>query len=434
MIIDFTISNFRSIKNEQSLSFYAEGSHLHLPNNIRFPADNNLGILTSAGIYGANASGKSNFLTALLALRSLVIDSDDLKDGEEIESYEPFRLCAESKNSPTLFEIEFVVDSKRYLYRIVFNAYKILEESLDFYPSRNKANIFKREEGKNWKEIKFGSLYKGGKKAFPFFENNSYLSKAGNSADAPEIIRKVYDFFRQNLIFRDLNKRTWRFNQEWKKDIKLVNKVAAILSKVDTGINGLTIQKEDNSAILTHLPKDMPEHIKNRLLDEINHVTYFQHPTEENTNELFSENDESTGTITLYHALPLIFKVFEKGSVLVWDEIESSLHPHIAELIVKLFNDPKANVNYAQLLFTSHNLNLMSPNLLRKDQIWLTEKKQGVSVISSLDNFDASALKSNSPFAKWYADSRLGGVPEINYHAICELLTQKTINNAEVQK
>ena len=427
MIIDFTVCNYRSIKTDQTISFYAESSHTHLTQNIDFPIDEKLGVLKCAAIYGANASGKSNFLRALYALRDIVTESDDLKDGDQIKSYEPYRLCVDSKDAPTIFEIEFVVENMRFIYQVSFNAYEITHESLDYYPSRQKANLFKRKEGEVWNQISFGALYKGGKKVLPLFRNNSYLAKAGNSADTPEIIRKVYNFFRNQLV----NEENYKVDPAWKKNHALVGHVGAILSNIDTGISNIIIKQEDNSKKLAHLPIQLPEHIKSMILDDFNHVPYFEHITENNVIELFSARDESSGTIALYNALPLIFKVLEIGAVLIFDEIENSLHPHIAELIVKLFNDPAVNTQHAQLLFTTHSMSLMSPELLRKDQIWLTEKKMGTTTITSLDNYDAATLKSNSPFSKWYNEGRLGAVPEINYHAISQLLTKKVNDDAQ---
>ena len=114
-------------------------------------------------------------------------------------------------------------------------------------------------------------------------------------------------------------------------------------------------------------------------------------------------------------------------------QIESSLHPHLAELIIKLFNDPSVNVNHAQLLFTTHNMALMNQHTMRKDQLWLTEKHQGVTSISSLEDFNEDSLKSNSPFAKWYDEGRLGGIPAVNYGVVRDLMTPKREGNADAE-
>lgn len=438
MLIDFTISNFRSIKEAQTLSFHAAHSPENLTDNIHYPAEQKIGVLACAGIYGANASGKSNFLLALDALQGIIIDVNNLKDGEAIKAYQPYRLSSECKQKPTIFELEFALLGARYIYRVEFNAASILYESLDFFPKNRakaqKANLFKRAVGQGWKDISFGNLFKGGTKRFPFFNNVSYLSKAGNSADAPEEIRQVYNYFRNNLIYEGIPKSLQYF--AWKNDVHLVKKVGLLLSAIDTGVAGLVIQKEEKlDKFLQEFPSfanmvDLPEPVMAKLAEQVDYTPYFQHQSEDGNIELFLEESESTGTTMLLDVLPRLMQVIESGSILIWDEIESSLHPHVAELIVRLFHDPHVNRKHAQLLFTTHNLNLMTPQSFRKDQLWLTEKTSGATTISSLDDFDAS-LKSSSPFSKWYDEGRLGGIPNINYRVVSELITSQVMDNAQ---
>lgn len=426
MLIDFTVSNFRSIKTPQTLSFHAAHSLSHLVEHIHYPTGEKVGVLASAGIYGANASGKSNFLIALDALQDMVIDVGNLKDGESIEAYQPYRLCRESQQQPTMFELEFVMEGERYVYKLAYDAARIHEESLDFYPKGQvkvqKANLYTRKPEQDWKEITFGTRFKGGTKRFSFFNNVTYLSKAGNSADAPEKIRQVYDYLRRKLIFLEPN--GIPRNSGWKKNEIIVNRVAEILAAIDTGVVGLVIKQENIfEEFLEHFPK-IPESIKKKIEEDVNSVPYLEHLSETGNRELFSGKDESTGTRALLNILPILLEVIANGAVMIWDEIESSLHPHIAELVVKLFHDPQVNTHHAQLLFTTHNLSLMTPELFRKDQLWLTEKKHGNTLISSLDEFDAG-LKAHSPFAKWYDEGRLGGIPMIDYYAVKALFTRK---------
>ena len=103
------------------------------------------------------------------------------------------------------------------------------------------------------------------------------------------------------------------------------------------------------------------------------------------------------------------------------DELDNSMHPFMAELIIKLFNDSRINKGNAQLIFSTHNINLMSSELLRRDQIWFTEKQDGMTKFYSLDDFDKKKVKPRSPFNQWYAEGRFGAVPAINYQGIVEL-------------
>lgn len=424
MIVDFTINNFRSLRDEQTLSFFSEAPSSHLEKNIRYPSDD-IGILAVAGIYGANAAGKSNVLTALRALFWLVNESHTFKENEEIPAYEPYRLSSEKKQAATEFSLEFVLDHVRYLYGIVYNQDTVISEKLNFYSVSAKrtvlAKLFERTEGASWDEITFGGYYKGGVKKIPLFKNQTYLSKAGNRADAPEQIRKIYQFFSTGLSFRRPNHGS--LDPAWKKSSTAVARVSSFLNAIDTGISQLVIKHEEPSDFHKKLPEDLPESFKNRILEDASYVPYFEHKTEDGGKELFSEGDESDGTRTLLSALPLIFRVLQAGKILIWDELETSLHPHVAELILDLFNDPEVNQKNAQLLFTTHNLTLMNSDKMRKDQFWLTEKEDGATRLISMDEFDSSQLKNNSPFAKWYYAGRLGGLPTIDQNKIKKLLS-----------
>jgi hypothetical protein len=207
MIVDFTVTNFLSIKDEQTFSLHVPTPGTHLPEHVCYPAQDKIGVLRSAGFYGANASGKSNVLLAFTALQFIIMGSGALKDGEEISCYHPYRLSAASKALPIRFEIEFFVPNAalgkalRYRYCVAFTSDKIVDESLFFYPANQRALVFSRSGEDTWQTITFGSLYKGGKKRVPFFANNAYLSKAGNSADTPAMIRRVYNYFQADFLY-----------------------------------------------------------------------------------------------------------------------------------------------------------------------------------------------------------------------------------------
>ncbi|MEY8213599.1 MAG: ATP-binding protein [Colwellia sp.] len=422
MIIDFTVSNFRSIREKQTFSLFAESSSSHLSENVASPNDGKIGVLRTAGVYGANASGKSNLLLAFQALRYIVCSSGDLKDGDDIPCYEPYMLAATSKNAPIEFEIEFFSkDGVRYIYKTAFNAKRILSESLDFYPSRSKANLFKRDEKDSWETVAFGGHYKGGKKKFAFFDNNSYISKAGNSADAPDLIRSIFNYFRLEIFHLGVNQRVgmghWNENQE------LVNSISEILSKVDTGIFGVNFKEQDVTDI--KLPNDIPDDMRKRILESESRKPVFLHKGEKEFQAEFTEEMESAGTTKLFNMLPMLIETFDDGGILLLDELDNSFHPHIAELIIKLFNDPSVNKNNAQLIFSTHNINLMSPDLLRRDQIWLTEKNNGETLFTSLDEFDKNVVKIDSPFSKWYGDGRFGAIPAIDVRAISDIIKDR---------
>ncbi len=428
MIVDFTVTNYRSIKSEQTLSLHADNKPKHHAGNIRF-SDDNVGVLRTCAIYGSNAAGKTNFLRAFESLQDLIVESRDLKEGDIINDYQPYLLSEETKRSSTIFEVEFYVDNIRYVYLIEYDAMNIHKEQLSFYPNGGNrlSNIFNRTSASDWKSIKFGDRYKGGRKQFAYFANNSYLSIAGSSPDAPEMIRVVYSFFRKNIAMILSNHKVGVFG--WDEDSSSVSIINTFLKKVDLGISGFEIENGEPDPDFK-FPEGMPDEIVKKLQNEFSKKEFFLHPNEDGTLTRFEGKQESKGTIRLFKMLPFFIQVLKKGKVLMIDEIESSYHPHIAELIIRLFNDPLVNKNGAQLIFTTHDLSLMSADTMRKDQINLLDKdvKNGTE-ISNLDDFD-STLKDSSPFEKWYDEGRLGGIPKINYREISEAI-KKDFRNAE---
>lgn len=423
MIIDFAIQNFRSLKEQQIFSLFVEKPKQNLRQHVAHPAGDKIGALRAAGIYGANASGKSNVLLAFKALRSIACESGDLKEGMPIPWYEPYRLSEACKTAPVKFEIEFFTqDHVRCLYAISFNREAVLDETLDFFPSRQKANIFKRAQSDTWETIGFGGLYKGGTKRIPFFKNNSYLSKAGDNAGASDFIRSIYNALKSGLLHigpEDVAGGAELFDQQ-----ALMEKTAKCLSFVDTGISHIEIGADGPAFVgqslagLDALPRALRELFEKGAKKEF----LFSHQSEDGGFELFKLALESAGTQKLFGLLPVLIKTFSEGKVLIMDEIEGSLHPHIAEMIIDLFNDPGINANNAQLIFSTHNIGLMSPNKLRRDQIWFTEKNEGRTRLFSLDEFDKNKVKADSPFRTWYNEGRFGAVPALGHIVIANLL------------
>ncbi len=429
MIVDFTVTNFRSIKDEQTFSLYAQNPGTHLLDNIAYPDAKRVGVLRSAGVYGANASGKSNLLLAFEALQYMVRASGRFKDGKPIKCYEPFRLSEDTKSAPVRFEIEFFTpDGTRYVYRLAFTRKRIVSEHLSFYPSAKAALVFDRTEEDTWETIRFGTLFTGGKKRMPFFENNTYLSKAGDSADAPELIRNVYNYLRNDVLRLGLNEEV-HFD-EWVDDEALFAKVSALLTYVDTGVSAVVVKENDVDPAELKLPDSMPESLRRSLLREMKRSFFFAHPTESQEMEMFDLAMESAGTRKLFRLAPLLINALDEGGVLIVDELDGSMHPFMAELIIRLFNDPEVNTGNAQLIFSTHNISLMSSEHFRRDQIWLSEKTNGETRIFSLEDFDKKKVKPQSPFNRWYAEGRFGAVPRIDYQGIVRLLKKQESTNA----
>jgi AAA15 family ATPase/GTPase len=200
---------------------------------------------------------------------------------------------------------------------------------------------------------------------------------------------------------------------------------------VDLGITGMTVRKTDMDASSVPFPKDMPSLLRKQLLERMSTRYYFTHVTKQGISGDIELSDESDGTQRLFQLLPNIVETLVQGGVYIIDEIESGMHPFMAEAIVKLFNDSSINHGQAQLLFSTHNSNLLSPNLMRRDQIWFVEKIDGCSRFYSLDDFDKKTVTASSPFAKWYLEGRFGAIPAIDYAGLVGAI--KTIQAKEAE-
>lgn len=422
MIVSLVVENFRSIKERTEFSLIASGSAGHLDEHVYRDESINFGVLRSAGIYGANASGKSNLLMAFEAIRCIATETGSLKDEESIPCYEPYLLSEEMRESPVSLEIEFITKEKlRFNYKVKFIRSEVIEESLDYYPSKIKANLFKRDESDDWESIRFGSHYKGGSKRIAFFKNNSYLAKAGDNASSPEIIKTAYNYMGRYLRHVGLNEKI-RLSSFGDRDA-VVKKTADMLCLFDTGISEITYKQIELDKIPFRMSDDAPQEIKDMIAEDFGFNYLFSHKTESGKDLKMSLRRESEGTQKLFEIIPMIYSAFERGVTVIIDELDSSLHSHIATIIIRLFNDPSVNKYGAQLIFTTHNLNLMSPDKMRRDQVWFCEKNSGKTRVYSLDDFDKKKVKSSTPYADWYDDGRFGAVPDINYDKIRCLLS-----------
>ena len=419
MIKSLTIRNFRSIKDEQVLDLTAAKSkELHEENAVIFEGKK-FAVLKSIGIYGANASGKSNILLAFRALEYMITESSDWKLDETIQCYEPFKFDKKTSNAPSMFEVEFIGEDKLlYIYRVEFTVDAILHESLGFYPTTQKANLFSRSVDKEG-NLKFtpGARLKGKVKSIPCLKNNLYLSKAANTEGAPEILKDIYRFFKHRVVTISPNNGIEARNLL--KNKKQRNAMIALLACADTGITGIQLKEQDINVDSLQLPEELPETFKKHIIENNKYKPVFFH--HDNNECELSLEEESRGTRRLFEISPLLLVGLRRGDIIIIDEIDSSLHPHISEILIKLFHDPMINKNGAQLIFTTHDMTLMNAEFMRRDQIVLTEKDDnGATELFSLDGIEG--VRKDSPYAKWYMDGRMGAVPRLDISRLKQLL------------
>ena len=200
MLLSFSLRNFTSYKDLEYIDFRPssvkrlnEDSYQTIEN----PNDEKKKefVYRTSAIFGANASGKSNIIFGLRMLLGITENSATWAEDKKISGYHPYKLSADSANTSTFFEIEFIdLSNIKFCYSLEYDQNRIINETLDFYPNGVKANLFKRANNSDWKTVTFGKHYTGGVKQLPFFQNQTYLSIAGRSAGSPKIIRDVYEF------------------------------------------------------------------------------------------------------------------------------------------------------------------------------------------------------------------------------------------------
>lgn len=409
MIIEFSVQNFRSIYDKVTLSMLASklsSKEATLDNVFYHPNYPNLPLLKSAVIYGANASGKSNVWRSLIHfVKPFILFSTDNKLGTKLD-YDPFRLLPQAIQEPMCFEMDFVAkDNVRYIYGFKANKEDIEEEYLSAFTSRKETKLFVRKKGE---KIQFSSLFKGEKKILEeqLLKNNLLLSKAANSNYKQ--MQVIYEYFSESMNF------VWHDEENYSEysesmerafyDEKFKKKITDLLQAADTGIEGISIKKK----AVRHLINLDPDDATVYETEVIHNILSNSKPDTIQWNI----GEESTGTQRILALSERIIDAIDIGGVLIVDEINNSLHPHLSRFIIELFNNKKTNPKNAQLIFTTHDVSLLTSELFRRDQVWFTEKNnKGMTELYSLGSFDKKDVRKDIPFDKWYLSGRFGAVP-----------------------
>lgn len=412
MLVDFTVQNFRSIKEEAILSLVATENHTLTEDKITHLPDLGFNLLKSAVIYGANASGKSNIILALLYLKQFIVNSTNIKLGQKIPFYEPYCLDKECILDPTIFEIEFVLSNISYKYKIIFDSIKIHNETLILVKKGKESIVYERI----FQNIKFGKIFKGNKKHLvdELLENNLFLTKGANSN--LNLLKDVYIYFMKSLrieIQTESDSQFMRFlldqniNDEFdnKHLIEYKSTIEKFLKSADIGISEIRFNKKyinENSTINSVVYEPIFLHDKFHLNQKIGVVEFKMH-------------QESKGTIKMFDLALKVINVLNKGLILIIDELDASFHPLLTEYILSLFNDSKHNPHNAQLIFSTHETSILTLHNFREDQIWFAEKnKYGESSLFSLAEFEKNDVRSAKSLQNWYLTGRFGALPVID--------------------
>jgi len=381
----------------------------------------NIRLLKTCAILGANASGKSTLFRGLYEIIRF-ITKEPAVVGNEISAYDPFVFSEDTKYKPVEFSIDFIIKNiVKYKYSIVFDKKNIIEEILESYPKNRKIILFQRSISKDNRLLKhigyIGSPSKN--KKIELFHNQPMLSKFGT--DIPdEIISEVFLYFKGVDIINTVNSRMLSslnidIKEASEKNSNFLNKLNELIKLADTGLNEINLSKLAEDEF--NFPNGFSEELKNKIiLDNKYRLTSFHNLYRNdqliNNKEPFPFDEESHGTKTLFVLGGKLIQVLETGHPIFIDEIETSLHPYLTKMLISLFQNDRINKHNAQLIFTTHDTNILDKRFLRKDQIWLAEKDEfGNTDLFSLQDF--TDVREDTPFDKWYLAGKFGAIPNI---------------------
>lgn len=420
MLIEFRVENFRSFKGEQVLSMVASGSDKSLPDNcVKF---GKLSLLKAVGLYGANASGKSNLLAALSTMRNLIKHSDE-KGNQPYLDIVPFLLDDTTQESPTSFEVSFIVDEVRFQYGFNVTRERVLGEWLMAYPSGKAQLWFERKED----SFKWGHAFKGSKKKLSEVtdEKSLFLSVAARWKH-PQV-QPVYKWFDHSLrILRtgvSLPQVTASLLHQAKNGEEelgdLPRHITGLLQNADLGIHGLSVKLRESEDMASLYPglSGVPEPSRRELLETLRkrspYEVLFEHRGDSDTNHMTLEmKDESDGTRRFFELLGPWLETMAFGYTVAIDEIESSLHPLLTRELVRLIMQEKLDKAQPQLIFATHDVTLLDPDLLRRDQVYFVEKdNHGASQVYSLADYKKHRPRKGEAMQNGYLSGRYGAIP-----------------------
>lgn len=397
MILKIEFENFFSIRDRIRIDFRAANINTALARELKHNVIdwNGVPVLKSVGLFGPNASGKSNILKAINFCCRMILDSHLNNEGA-IFNFEPFKFDG-WQEKPSRFLIDFVCDDVEYEYSFELTKTKILSESLFYYPLGRRAKVFVRNvDGK----YSFGSgvISKPGDVALNTSDKNLFLSRA--SSMNREIAQKLYRYFMSQFLLGLANVNDVVVLDGFNTYKKVILKA---LEVCDIDITDIEVRKEQipaPTAVLGH------GDISFRLVDVLKFKTFHR----DNRDVMFDlDLEESNGTRKLFQILIRLLDVVKNRKGIMLDEFDMGLHTRLADFILDLIHASEGS----QLLFSSHNTNLIDVKRLRRDQIVFVNKSEGgATEVYSL--YDFKDFRENMDAEKGYIQGRFDAVPYVD--------------------
>lgn len=419
MLIDFSFSNYRSFEADQAFSMRREQRYTD--------ADSSL-FSAVAAIYGANASGKSNFLRAMAVMQHFVLTSYSSGDAESGIHRDSFRLSEDSGVRPTSFLVECIADDRqKYRYWFSCDDTRILNEELVFYKnlgdhlSSHSSLLFTREESGG---IKFGSAFKGPraqvKKTVELRPNALLLSAA--AAAGIESVRPIFRFFANDMAYCEASAfqaEDPRVFDEYRRGSRFSQSLTKLIRYADFGI-------ADVQSVPADMPQELMELLAKQVKNQLGKDMRINDPEKlqfthigRNISAKFDSSNESRGTLAAMSFFSLALRQLSRESVTLIDEIDTSLHPTLVKEFIELYTDPMTNPHGAQLIVTTHDVSLINhpgqASPLDPDQIWLVEKDHdGASELFPVTDL---GIRKGENIGKNYLNGVYGANPKPSFHA-----------------
>lgn len=371
-LVQFSLKNFLSFMDKETFVFF-NSTDESLKENLLEIESEKFTLSPVSAVYGANASGKTNLLKAIGFLKFLIITTSSRRVNEPIP-FLPFKL---TQNEPTTFEVIFISEGIRYGYFTTFNQEKVLVEGLYTYPKGKQKKVFEREYLNEKYTYSYSREYQSVLKDIETksLPNKFFLSTVAEWSELPEIKNSI-DFFENKVIINtDYLNPNWQHYtaEQLEKNEELKDMFLKLLQEVNPTIKNIKSKVIRKKMNLEEFPSELPIELK--LLmgkgESIQTDIKIIYAKEELVLDL---SEESRGIQKLFEIGGPLLDILLKGEILIFDELETSLHPLLARKIVELFINKKYNKKGAQLLFSTHDTNLLDLNFLRRDQIWITEK------------------------------------------------------------
>ncbi len=435
MLVELRIENYRSIYKEQVFSLVASKDSKHPDNLI---AVDGFHLLKAAGIYGSNASGKSNLIKAVQFMQQLIaVSATRLNEGDRIQGAVPFLLSAETRMRPCLLEATCVVEGSAYKYGFTATQERIHDEWLRSYTLDGAEQLwFERLFDTKSQETQwhFDGPLRGHQELLQERTRDNSLILSTGPRENVKPLGPIFQWFRQQLSVFDLSASPdslkFRTAELCRNDGGLKERVARMLKDADFQIDGFDIGSEAIKIGRTE-PIFSPDDSQRPEVSFLNNIftaltdlskQNYQVPKVQTQHLMIGSDDvvafdleeESNGTQRLFALAAPFLHALDTGTVMMIDELDCSLHPNLTRKLIELFQSPSANSRGAQLIFTTHDSTLLDQRIFRRDQIYLVEKmrNRGSEYFSLYDFENKDRPRNTEALQRNYLSGRYGAVPQ----------------------